>query len=157
MLSTSSDMHSHLTRTSSLTRSPHRAYRSLRSGPMQAAASPSQAAALDLPRPTRTPGQSKRDKRAAARAAASFTIPRSRADLEPHQLHGAGAINVATGKDGIKFATRLVHPRRLVAVLVLVCIGCLWMAMQQSRIAQLRTDGVAAAARGEGEDFRGIT
>ena len=54
---------------------------------MQAAASPSQAAALDPPRPTRTPGQSKRDKRAAARAAASFTIPRSRADLEPHQLH----------------------------------------------------------------------
>ena len=138
----------HLTRTSSLTsRSPHGACRSLR--PIAAGTTtPSQSAAgIDLPRPQ---GKSNRSQRAA-----SVKIPRSRADLEPHQLHGAGAINVATGKDGIKFATRLVHPRRLVAMLVLICIACLFMAMKNS--AAFHAKSVGADSGSDGEDFRGVT
>ena len=140
----SSDMH--LVRTSSLTRSPHRANRSLRATP--AGTLPSQSTAMDLPRPTHSQVQSKR-------AAASVAIPRTRADLEPHQLHGAGAINVATGKDGIKFATRLVHPRRLAAMLVLICIACLWMALQNSAGFHVKRERADSGINGE--DFRGLT
>ena len=147
----SSDMH--LVRTSSLTRSPHRANRSLRATP--AGTVPLQSTATDLPRPTHSQVQSKRAQRGVARAAASVAIPRSRADLEPHQLHGAGAINVATGKDGIKFATRLVHPRRLVAMLVLICIACLFMAMKNS--AAFHAKSMSTDSGSDGEDFRGVT
>ena len=137
----------HLTRTSSLTsRSPHGACRSLR--PSAAGTTPSQSAGIDLPRPQGKPNRGQR-------AAASVKIPRSRADLEPHQLHGAGAINVATGKDGIKFATRLVHPRRLAAMLVLICIACLWMALQNS--AGFHANHERADSGINGEDFRGLT
>ena len=136
----------HLTRTSSLTsRSPHGAGRSLR--PSAAGTTPSQSAGIDLPRPQGKPNRSQR--------AASVKIPRSRADLEPHQLHGAGAINVATGKDGIKFATRLVHPRRLVAMLVLICIACLFMAMKNS--AAFHAKSMSTDSGSDGEDFRGVT
>ena len=81
----------------------------------------------------------------------SAPIPVSRADLQPHQLHGIAVrrryeevAQWSSNRDGVKRSSRLVHPERpFIALLMMIAcatILCLWMAVRSKQATLSRAD-----------------
>ena len=80
-------------------------------------------------------------------------IPISRADLQPHQLHGVAVrrryeevAQWSSNRDGVKRSSRLVHPERpLIALLMVIAcatILCLWMALRSRQASMSQIDAL---------------